>query len=164
MQARKYARSHRNKLTTIWDIWPCELYNHHNTHSNPMRCIHSDPAQQLWFFENMSRAFALKAREFATVMHSSANYFLPPATGIWARVEFQALQQGFVDELEKINENKSLSEIFWRHARAQFKKLDYWNKMDLKKRGDSYNDDHYGAQIGACMADQEYQVFEKIEW
>jgi hypothetical protein len=64
-----------------------------------MRCIHGDSANQLEFFENMSRAFALKARIFATVLHSSKNYKQPPVTGIWARVEFPALQEGSVDEV-----------------------------------------------------------------
>jgi hypothetical protein len=64
-------------------------------------------------------------------------------------------------QLEKINENKSLSEIFWRHASAQYRKLDYWrDKMDLKKRDHDYDD----MDAGYCMADNEYEVFEKIDW
>jgi hypothetical protein len=121
-QARKYARSEETRLITIWvrslyhsftqqtvsgpniklvpqEVWPCHLYNLHNVPTNPMRCVHNDTTQQLKFFENMSRAFALKAREFATVLHSSENYATPPKTGIWARVEFPALQSGFVDEV-----------------------------------------------------------------
>jgi hypothetical protein len=67
--------------------------------TNPMRCIHNDTDQQLRFFENMSRAFAYKARNFATVLHSAENYASPPKTGIWARIEFPTLQRGFVDEV-----------------------------------------------------------------
>jgi hypothetical protein len=47
----------------------------------------------------MSRAFALKARTSATVLHSSENYASPPQTGIWARIEFPALRSGYIDEV-----------------------------------------------------------------
>jgi hypothetical protein len=64
-----------------------------------MRCVHNDTSVQLKYFENMSRAFAMKARTFGTVLHSSENYASPPETGIWARIEFPALQSGYVDEV-----------------------------------------------------------------
>ncbi|TRX98842.1 hypothetical protein FHL15_000184 [Xylaria flabelliformis] len=73
--------------TTIWDLWPCKLYNHENVVSNPMRCIHHDSAQRQSFFGNMSLAFAKKARGGASVLHSFHYYWDPPRDGIWAAIE-----------------------------------------------------------------------------
>jgi hypothetical protein len=89
----------------------------------------------------MSRAFALKAKSFATVMHSTQNFANPPKSGIWARVEWPALQLGLVEsvsssclilvmlaeslliefQIEKINENRSLAQICWRYLKEEFK-------------------------------------------
>jgi len=92
--ARRFAKLPDNKMTTIWDIWPCYLYNHHHGSDNAMRCIHANDTDRQFFFENMSRAFAMKAMNFCTVLHSSKNYGNPPTTGIWAMVEFPALSGG----------------------------------------------------------------------
>lgn len=88
------ALAKENKLITIWDLWPCFLYNHHEEPTNPLRCIHNDDTERQLFFTHMSRAFAMKARNFSTVLHSSDNYPNPPSTGIWGTVEFPALQRG----------------------------------------------------------------------
>jgi hypothetical protein len=47
-------------------------------------------------------------------------------------------------------------------------KFDYWNKMDLKKRDPGY-DGHYdghddGTYMDSCMLDNDYNVFENIDW
>ncbi|GAW17784.1 hypothetical protein ANO14919_072510 [Xylariales sp. No.14919] len=91
-----------NKVT-IWDVWPRELYDHENIISNPMRCIHRDPVQRQTFFENMSLAFAKKARGSAGVLHSSQYYREPPRDGIWAMIEEPELtrSEGPVEWLRK---------------------------------------------------------------
>jgi hypothetical protein len=88
--ARTFAR--KNGMTTIWDIWPCYLYEYDAEPTNKMRCIHNDDNLRQTFYENMSRAFALKAQNFSTVLHSENNYKNPPSDGIWARVEFPTLE------------------------------------------------------------------------
>ncbi|CAJ2509737.1 Uu.00g056370.m01.CDS01 [Anthostomella pinea] len=69
-----------------------------------MRCIHNSAEQRQRFFINMSLAFAQKAHEGATVLHSYRDYLQPPSDGIWATVEFPELtkEDGKVDWLKKI--------------------------------------------------------------
>jgi hypothetical protein len=86
-------------LMYFQEVWPCYLYNHHGTPTNPLRCVHSDPKHQLRFFENMSRAFAIKTQRFGTVLHSTPDFAKPPTDGIWARVEFPALKRGCVQSV-----------------------------------------------------------------
>ncbi|KAI0457621.1 hypothetical protein F5B21DRAFT_463926 [Xylaria acuta] len=88
---------------TIWDLWPCGLYNHSDVPSNPMRCIHHDGAQRQSFFGNMSLAFAKKACGGASVLHSSHHYWEPPRDGIWAAIEEPELtrHEGPVEWLRK---------------------------------------------------------------
>ncbi|RYP66420.1 hypothetical protein DL771_007829 [Monosporascus sp. 5C6A] len=102
--ARNKAR--REGLTTIWDVWPCPLYDHRPSPQNPLRCIHRSPDQRRTFFENMSRAFALRATERATVLHDARNYYAPPSDGIWASVERKHLVRvgGAVNWLRKVAE------------------------------------------------------------
>jgi hypothetical protein len=88
-QAVKYAR--KTQQTTIWDVWPCHLYNHRNESSNALRCIHNDKTTRQQFYENMSRAFAIKAHGAVEVMHGSEDYEAPPMDGIWGRVEFPTI-------------------------------------------------------------------------
>jgi hypothetical protein len=89
---------------TIWDVWPCYLYESEQADSNPMRCIHQDREIQQDFFKNMSLAFAKMARHGATVLHSSEHYDAPPSDGIWASTELPELQRtsGPVHWLRKI--------------------------------------------------------------
>jgi hypothetical protein len=95
-KARRYARPRR--LTTIWDVWPCQLYYDYDEPSNSMRCIHEDEKNRTTFYENMSKAFAIKAQKAATVMHSGMNFINPPTDGIWSRIEFPTMrEQGSVD-------------------------------------------------------------------
>jgi hypothetical protein len=47
---------------------------------------------QMTYFENMSRAFAMKAHRVASVMHS--DIYNPPAEGIWGRIEWPVLKAG----------------------------------------------------------------------
>jgi hypothetical protein len=92
--ARRIAKE--TKKITIWDPWPCYLYDHLDHGQNPLRCIHQSDRERQLFFTHMSRAFAKKARNFSTVLHSGANYGNPPANGIWGSVEFPTLQRGGV--------------------------------------------------------------------
>ncbi|KAI8628781.1 hypothetical protein F5Y19DRAFT_465074 [Xylariaceae sp. FL1651] len=89
---------------TIWDVWPCDLYEYDTRSSNRMRCIHGSDEQRQFFFGNMSLAFAQKACEGATVLHSSQDYLAPPHDGIWATIELPELTRhgGTVDWLQKI--------------------------------------------------------------
>jgi hypothetical protein len=90
----------RSGLTTIWDVWPCRLYVHHDVPSNPMRCIHNDGPMRTRFYENMSRAFAMKAQGYVTVMHGEGDYEAPPTDGIWGRIEFPTMRTlGHVQEV-----------------------------------------------------------------
>jgi len=50
----------------------------------------SDMNQEMIYFENMSRAFAMKAANVAAVMHRDINN--PPMSTIWGRVELPVLQ------------------------------------------------------------------------
>lgn len=99
--ARRLANE--TKLVTIWDVWPCYLYNHLEEQRNPLRCIHGNDTERTHFFGNMSEAFAMKAQHSATVLHSCDNYPQPPTNGIWATVEFPALQQGGVIDFVRVS-------------------------------------------------------------
>ena len=95
----------KEKLITIWDVWPCHLYWHEAVPRNPLRCIHNDAAQRQRFFGNMSLAFARRARgPGATVLHGYEHFHDPPADGIWATVEYPELTRpgGPVDRLRKV--------------------------------------------------------------
>jgi hypothetical protein len=50
----------------------------------------SDVQQEMTYFENMSRAFAMKAANVAAVMHRDINN--PPMSTIWGRVELPVLK------------------------------------------------------------------------
>ncbi|KAI1171544.1 hypothetical protein F4777DRAFT_49946 [Nemania sp. FL0916] len=91
-------------LVTIWDLWDCTLYYPDNIPSNPMRCIFNDETQRRSFFENMSLAFAQKACDGASVLHSFQYYFDPPLDGIWGTVELPELMKhdGAVHWLRKL--------------------------------------------------------------
>jgi hypothetical protein len=86
------ALARKSGLTTIWDVWPCHLYVYHDVPSNPMRCIHHDPVKQKSFYETMSKAFAMKAQGYVTVMHDKGDYENPPMDGIWGRIEFPTMR------------------------------------------------------------------------
>jgi len=159
--------------TTIWDVWPCYLYNHLNEHTNPMRCIHENDKERELFFMHMSRAFAMKARNFSTVLHSAQNYPDPPKTGIWGRVEFPVLERGgVVNWLEKINETRNLSEIFWKRPKAFA--LDLLDSIashygDLKRRavgemrvkGPPSLPPQFAEH---CLAPKQLEFFDKVSW
>ncbi|KAK4546692.1 hypothetical protein LTR36_001910 [Oleoguttula mirabilis] len=108
-RARDLAKTSRGEYVTIWEVWPCWLYDDRQVEENRLRCIHHEPEVRRTFYENMSRAFARMARKNATVMHSFKDYVQPPEDGIWARVELPALREKTdVDQLRKMNEDKSL--------------------------------------------------------
>lgn len=69
-----------------------ELYNDKPTPDNPLRCIHEDPSLRSRYYSSMSNAYARMARESATVMHKTKDYFDPPMNGIWGRTELPALR------------------------------------------------------------------------
>jgi hypothetical protein len=48
-----------------------------------------NPKDEKTYFENMSRAFAMKAHHVATVMHE--DIYNPPMDRIWGTVEWPAL-------------------------------------------------------------------------
>jgi hypothetical protein len=94
------ALARRSGLTTIWNVWPCGLYVHHDEPENPMRCIHHDTKNRTRFYEAMSKAFAMKAKGHAVVMHAGEDWERPPGDGIWGRVEFPTLRAlGHVEEV-----------------------------------------------------------------
>lgn len=90
--ARDLAGRSHGEYVTIWEIWPCWLYDDRQETDNRLSCIHRDHALRRTFYENMSRAFARMARASATVMHQSADYAMPSQDGIWARVELPTIQ------------------------------------------------------------------------
>ena len=47
-------------------------------------------SDEMTYFENMSRAFAMKAHNIATVLHRKIDN--PPTNGIWGRIELPVLQ------------------------------------------------------------------------
>jgi hypothetical protein len=47
---------------------------------------------EMTYFENMSRAFAMKAHNIASVLHR--NIEEPPLSTIWGRIELPTLQAG----------------------------------------------------------------------
>jgi hypothetical protein len=49
---------------------------------------------EMTYFENMSRAFAMKAHNIASVLHR--NIEQPPLSTIWGRIELPTLQAGGV--------------------------------------------------------------------
>jgi hypothetical protein len=62
-------------------------------------------------------------------------------------------------QLEKINENKSMSEIFWRRTRTQIRKMDFRRKSELRKRVDTRTEDYK-----CCVTDEQLKGFDGIEW
>lgn len=103
--ARTLAKKSRGKYVTIWEVWPCWLYDDRVEDDNPLRCIHHNPEERTVFYENMSRAFARMSRKSATVMHSFKDYEVVPQDGIWARVEMPALQEKTDVELVRLIAN-----------------------------------------------------------
>jgi len=91
--ARDLAEQSDGEYITIWEVWPCWLYDDRRKESNRLRCIHGNDDKRTMFYENMSRAFARMARKSATIMHAFADYETVPQDGIWARVELPALQE-----------------------------------------------------------------------
>ncbi|KAI1110689.1 hypothetical protein F5Y14DRAFT_428027 [Nemania sp. NC0429] len=91
-------------MVTIWDVWDCRLYNPDDVPSNRMRCIFHDETQRQYLFGNMSLAFAQKARDGASVLHSARYYSNPPLDGIWATIELPELTRhdGAVHWLRKL--------------------------------------------------------------
>lgn len=161
-QAIKYAKSYN--LITIWNVWPCELYNYRNTPDNPMRCIHNEKSLRTVFYENMSRAFAMKANGSAMVMHGLKDYDKPPLDGIWGRIELPTIKKvESVDWLAKIKESGDGYLIFWWR---QYEGVSKWLKqgrlssyVELKKlkRGNS-------EAPTFCMRPENYGFFDNVDW
>jgi hypothetical protein len=88
----------------IQDVWPCENYWIKGTRANPLSCIMGNYRDEMKYFENMSRAFAMKAHKVATVLHR--DIYNPPMNTIWGRIEFPVLQAagnpGVVDHVSSI--------------------------------------------------------------
>jgi len=64
----------------------------------------SDVKQEKVYFENMSAAFAKKAKKVATVMHRDIKN--PPVSGIWERIERDVIKRsGLVDHVSFSNHN-----------------------------------------------------------
>ncbi|TKA81293.1 hypothetical protein B0A55_02863 [Friedmanniomyces simplex] len=111
--ARDLAEQRPDQYTTIWEVWPCYLYNDAPVESNPLRCIHGDHELRRTFYENMSRAFARMARTRATVMHSKVDYAVVPEDGIWARIELPTIRESTdVETLLKLSEDSSISRSY----------------------------------------------------
>jgi len=175
--AIRYAAAQTPPLTTIWSVWPCYLYDHRAAPANKMRCIHADPAHRTRFYEAMSRAFALKARGVAAVMHADADYDDPPVDGIWGRVELPAIKTattvGVVNKLDGLAKRWGVA---WRRAvdealpegwRERLRSgtgwiaegVERWSgwRAELKrKRGVE--------SAESCMPLDEYKWFDNIAW
>lgn len=162
-QAIKYAKS--CNLITIWNVWPCELYNHRNVPDNPMRCIHNKESLRTIYYENMARAFAMKANGSAMVMHGLKDYDKPPLEGIWGRVELPTIKKvANVDWLAKIKESGDGYLLFWWRS---YEGITKWLKqqsglsshMELKelKRRDLQTPTY-------CMRPEEYEFFDNVDW
>jgi len=175
--ALKYAAAQSPPLTTIWNVWPCGLYDHRPTPSNPLRCIHADAALRQRFYEAMSRAFALKARAAAAVMHAPADYDDPPLDGIWARVELPALKDatdvGLVAKLDSLAERWGVA---WRREGVAAMGRVWKGRVEA---GASWIADGVGGWLGwndelkrkrgvargeSCMPLSEYKWFDNINW
>jgi hypothetical protein len=88
------AEAHPKEFVTIWNVWPAAFYNKKQDKTNPLRCIHGDPALQGQYYEIMSDAFASMARGSAAVMHAPLEAGeAPPMDGIWGRVELKSLKR-----------------------------------------------------------------------
>jgi len=86
------------------------------TRQNPLRCIMSNFDDEMTYFENMSRAFAMKAHSIASVMHR--NIENPPIDTIWGRIELPVLQAagnpgGVVDYIAAIDAEDGRTIISW---------------------------------------------------
>lgn len=80
-------------LTSIYSqTGPEILYNEELKHTNPLHCIHRNPAWQEKYYSSMSEAYARMARETATVMHTAKDFSDPPLTGIWGKIELPVLR------------------------------------------------------------------------
>jgi hypothetical protein len=159
-QAIKYAKSH--KLVTLWNVWPCELYDYRNVLDNPMRCIHNDENLRTLFYENMSRAFAIKANGSATVMHSLSDYDSPPLEGIWGRVELPTIKEATnVDWLSKVKENGEGYLLFWwrfhEGVSAWLKQQSWLPELRSLRRRDL-------PAPPFCMQPQSHEFFDNVDW
>ena len=162
-QAIKYAKS--CNLITLWNVWPCELYNYHNTPDNSMRCIHNEESLRTIFYENMSRAFAMKANGSAIVMHSLKDYDNPPLNGIWGRIELPTIKKvAKVDLLAKIKETGDGYLLFWwLHYEAvtawlkQQRPLSIHEELKGLKRRDLQAPTY-------CIRPEDYRFFDNVDW
>ncbi|KAI9857993.1 MAG: hypothetical protein M1813_007963 [Trichoglossum hirsutum] len=110
-EALRYAAA--KTLTTIWHIWECKYYNGDlNDVDNPLRCIFSNSAEKLTYFENMSRAMALTCTGDTTVMVRDVNDI--PATGVFGRIERPTLEHsGLVNKITAIDINGNSPTVIW---------------------------------------------------
>lgn len=117
-KAIDYADTHG--FITLWHVWPSWLYREDDVPENPLQCIHKNSSLQKEYYENMARAFAIKANGVAVVMHAFDDYDDPPLSGIWGMVELEAVKGGAkVDCLAKMKEDGTDLKIFWqREAQA----------------------------------------------
>jgi hypothetical protein len=79
-------------------------------------------SDQLTYFENMSRAFAMKAHNVAWAMHR--NIENPPLSTIWGRIELPILQdsRGMVNWITAVEaENLENRKITWMRNVQMFK-------------------------------------------
>lgn len=108
-------------FVTLWHVWPSWLYREDDAADNPLQCIHRNLVLKTVFYENMARAFAIKANGIAAVMHAFDDYDDPPLGGIWGKVELEAVKGGEkVDCLVKMKEDGTDLKVFWqREAQAK---------------------------------------------
>jgi hypothetical protein len=80
-------------------------------------------------------------------------------------------------QLEKINEDKTMAEIFWRHPRTAASKMvmraraGLSNSMGRLKKRSYYGSTGYEDTTsksfeaqGACLVDRELEAFDQVEW
>lgn len=137
--AIEHAEAHG--FVTLWHVWPSWLYREDDVADNPLQCIHRDLILKTNFYENMARAFAIKANGVAAVMHAFEDYDDPPLNGIWGKIELEAVKVGAkVGCLVKMKEDGTDLKVFWEregqvngYMRVQ-ERLPYRSRTALGKR------------------------------
>ncbi|KAJ4310346.1 hypothetical protein N0V94_008497 [Neodidymelliopsis sp. IMI 364377] len=121
---------------TIWEPWPAQLYNASTHPTNPYSCIHHCAATRTQFYENMSEAFAMLAKDEVLVMHSRFDYFNPPRTGIWHRVERKTLiGRKEIKTIYKQSEmNRDSLRVVWNQIYGLIQDSASWVAEEIRKK------------------------------
>jgi hypothetical protein len=101
--------------------------------SNALRCIMADEDKRQTYFENMSRAMALKCSDIALVM-SAQKLSEVPKSGIWYNIEYKTLRKTKEENIEdhpwlgkKYNKQVNRINYLDKHGENEQK---YWERGD----------------------------------